>query len=119
MIKSIYVKNFVLIDEINLDFNHDFSCFTGETGAGKSLLIDAISILCGGRVSTSYIQKGANSAFIEAIIEVNEEHPSLQLLKDAGFDIEDETFTLSREFNIEGKSSAKINRRSTTLSFIR
>ena len=44
MIKSIYVKNFVLIDEINLDFNHDFSCFTGETGAGKSLLIDAISI---------------------------------------------------------------------------
>lgn len=119
MIKSIYVKNFVLIDEINLDLNENFSCFTGETGAGKSLLIDAIAILCGGRVSTQSIQKGANSAFIEAMIEVNQTHPSYKLLIENGYSVEDGCFTLSREFNIEGKSTAKINRRTTTLSFIR
>lgn len=119
MIKSIYVKNFVLIDEINLDFNSSFSCFTGETGAGKSLLIDAISILCGGRVSTQYIQKGAHSAFIEAMIELPSNHPSAVLLEESGFSIEDDVFTISREFNMDGKSVARINNRQTTLGFIR
>ena len=119
MIKSIYVKNFVLIDELNLDFNSSFSCFTGETGAGKSLLIDAISILCGGRVSTQYIQKGANKAFIEAFVEVDENHPAKTILEENGYSIEENCFNISREFNIDGKSVARISNRQTTLSFIR
>lgn len=120
MIKSIYVKNFVLIDELNLDFHESFSCFTGETGAGKSLLIDAISILCGGRVSVQSIQKGASKAFIEALIEPKyEHHPCIGLLEENGYELEEGCFTLSREFNIDGKSVARINQRQTTLSFVK
>lgn len=120
MIKSIYVKNFVLIDELHLDFHNSFSCFTGETGAGKSLLIDAISILCGGRVSPQYIQKGAEKAFIEASIKPDiKDHPALELLRENGYELEEDCFIISREFTIEGKSSTKINHRNTTLSFIK
>lgn len=68
MIKSIYVKNFVLIDELSLDLNEHFSCFTGETGAGKSLLIDAISLLCGERISTNYIKNGEEKAFLGSLL---------------------------------------------------
>ena len=115
-----YVKNFVLIDELNLDFHECFSCFTGETGAGKSLLIDAISILCGGRVSVQSIQKGASKAFIEALIDpVHPHHPAIQLLEENGYELEEGCFTLSREFSVEGKSITRINSRQTTLSFVK
>lgn len=117
MIKEVYVKNFILIDELHLDFHSHFSCFSGETGAGKSLLIDALSILCGARTSSQYIQKGADKALIEVRVEVEENHPVIPLFIDAGYDLEDNTFTLSREFNLEGKSTTRINQRSTTLSF--
>ncbi|NBK97300.1 MAG: DNA repair protein RecN [Erysipelotrichia bacterium] len=119
MIREIYVKNFILIDELHLQFANDFSCFSGETGAGKSLLIDAISILCGARCSSQYIQKGAQKAFIEATIELSENHLANQLIREAGYEIEDHTFVISREFNQEGKSVARFNQRVTTLSFIK
>lgn len=117
MIKEIYVKNFILIDELHLDFHSHFSCFSGETGAGKSLLIDALSILCGARTSSQYIQKGADKALVEVRVEVEPNHPVIALFTDAGYDLEDNTFTLSREFNLEGKSTTRINQRSSTLSF--
>ena len=58
MLKHLYIKNFILIDELNLDFKSGFSAFTGETGAGKSIMLDAISILCAERAGASYISKG-------------------------------------------------------------
>ncbi len=59
MLKHLYIKNFILIDEVNLDFHDGFSAFTGETGAGKSIFMDALSLLGSARASTSFIQKGA------------------------------------------------------------
>ena len=70
MIRQITVKNFVLIDEVSIDLSLGMSVFTGETGAGKSLLIDAIGLLCGDRASNQFIRKNANSAFIEGVFEV-------------------------------------------------
>lgn len=119
MIKEIYVKNFILIDELHLSFNKHFSCFSGETGAGKSLLIDAISILCGNRCSSQYIQNGAEKAFIEATIEVSDNHPVNEIIKEAGYDLEDDRFVISREFNRDGKSIARFNQRTTTVSFLK
>lgn len=119
MIREIYVKNFILINELHLHFDSNFSCFSGETGAGKSLLIDAISILCGERTSAQYIQKGAEKAFIEATIELEKNHPANKIISDAGYDIENNEFIISREFNQDGKSVARFNQRTTTLSFIK
>lgn len=119
MIREIYVKSFILINELHLHFDSNFSCFSGETGAGKSLLIDAISILCGERTSAQYIQKGAEKAFIEATIELEKNHPANKIISDAGYDIENNEFIISREFNQDGKSVARFNQRTTTLSFIK
>ncbi|MDQ0362839.1 DNA repair protein RecN [Breznakia pachnodae] len=119
MIQNLYVKNFVLIDELNLDFHSSFSSFTGETGAGKSLFIDALSILCGARVNSSYIQKGAEKAFIEATVNLPQDHPGIKKLEEAGFSLDDDYIIISREFNIEGKSIARINNRTTTVSLIK
>ena len=58
MIRNLYIQNFVLIEKLALDFNEGFSAFTGETGAGKSILIDAISLLCGDRASASVVARG-------------------------------------------------------------
>lgn len=119
MIKSIYVKNFVLIDELSLDFPSGYSCFTGETGAGKSLLIDAISILCGARLSSGYVQKGKDKAFIEAAFELSINHPVYSLLSSYGWQIDDELLIVSREFTSEGKNTCRINHRVTTVSMVK
>jgi DNA repair protein RecN (Recombination protein N) len=116
MIKHLYIKNFVLIDELNLDFEGGFSAFTGETGAGKSILIDAISVLCAERASTSYIQKGKDKALIEGTFTLSKRASAL--LKDAGFDTDEET-TFTREIMNTGKSTARIDHRIVTLSLLR
>ncbi|TDW14815.1 DNA replication and repair protein RecN [Breznakia blatticola] len=119
MILSLYVKNFVLIDELTLDFQNGFSAFSGETGAGKSLFIDAISILCGAKVSPSFIQKGAQKAVLEMCVEVHKKHPSLQKLAEAEIEVEDHSFIISKTFTQEGKSTTKVNSRNVTAAFLR
>lgn len=117
MIKSIYIKDFVIIDEINLEFNQGFSAFTGETGAGKSIIIDAISYLKGQRIDTSVIKKGANKAIIEGVFLIDDCFELKEKLKDAEIEVEDElivTRIISQQ-----KNSIKINHRNVTLSFLK
>ena len=73
MLKNLYIKNFILIDSINLQFNDGFSVFTGETGAGKSIFIDGISILTGSKMTTSMIKQGCNKAIIEGEFSLTDE----------------------------------------------
>lgn len=119
MLSEIYVKDFVLIDNVNLPFCEGMSAFTGETGAGKSLLIDAIGILCGDRINTAMIKQGKDKAVIEGVFHISPKHPANALLEEAGYEVEDETVIISRSFTTDGKSSAKLNHRTTTVSFIR
>ncbi|MEG0526858.1 MAG: DNA repair protein RecN [Longicatena sp.] len=119
MLKEMYVKDFVLIDELRLNFDTQMSAFTGETGAGKSLLMDAIGILKGERINTSMIKEGKEKAFIEGVFEVEEHHPAYTLLQEAGYDVEDFMFVASREFGREGKSVARINQRIVNVSFLK
>ena len=67
MIQSLYIKNFILIDSLHLDFESGFSAFTGETGAGKSIAMDAIGLLCGDRVNSNMIRTGSDKAVIEGV----------------------------------------------------
>ncbi|PKM65100.1 MAG: DNA repair protein RecN [Firmicutes bacterium HGW-Firmicutes-19] len=118
MIRQITVKNFVLIDEITLDLSLGMSVFTGETGAGKSLLIDAIGLLCGDRASSQFIRKNAHSAFIEGVFEIAPQSKAGQLCKEFDIDVTD-LLIISREITVDGKSSSKINHRLTPLSVVR
>ncbi|MDD6467795.1 MAG: DNA repair protein RecN, partial [Erysipelotrichaceae bacterium] len=116
MIQNLYIKNFILIDTLSLDFNRGFSAFTGETGAGKSIIMDAISLLCGERANASMIRTGCDQTIIEGTFTVN---PSMeQTLCDAGFD-SDEIVIVTREFDRNGKSTCRINHRTVTLSFLK
>jgi DNA repair protein RecN (Recombination protein N) len=118
MIRHLYIKNFVLIDEVSLDFEEGFSAFTGETGAGKSILIDAISLLCAGRANTSYVMKGKDRAIVEGTFAFSSDSHALAVLHDAGFDCEEEV-TLTRELTAAGKSTARIDHRIVTLGLLK
>ena len=118
MLIHLYIKNFVLIDELSLDLENGFSAFTGETGAGKSILIDAISVLCAERASSSYVTSGRSKAIVEGTFTFSKDDRAVQILEEAGFDPEEEVI-FTREISASGKSSARINHRSVTLAFMR
>lgn len=118
MLKHLLVKNFVLIDECNLDFEHGFSAFTGETGAGKSLLIDAMCLLAGERASSSYVKQGMPKAIVEGTFLIKKESPAYQVLMNAGFKVDD-TVVLRREILRDGKSQVTINGKNSSLSLLK
>ncbi len=119
MLTQIYVKNFILIDEVQLSLYPHMSAFTGETGAGKSLLMDAIGILKGDRVSSDMIKQDCDKAIIEGVFEISSHSIAYKLLEEAGYDIEDGVLIVTREITREGKSTARINQRATTVSFLK
>ena len=118
MLKYLYIKNYVLIDELSLDLENGFSAFTGETGAGKSILIDAISLLCAGRASSSQVAHGKEKAIVEGTFSFEPGGRVWRILNEAGFEPEDEV-VFTREIYANGKSTARIDRRTVTLAFLR
>ncbi len=118
MLKHLYIRNFVLIDQLDLDFSSGFSAFTGETGAGKSIMIDAISILCGERASTSYITKGEEKSIIEGTFDLTGDQHAIEAMEAAGLDIADET-TFTKELHRNGKTVCRIDHRIVTASLMK
>ncbi len=118
MLKHLYIQNFILIDEINLDFEEGFSAFTGETGAGKSILIDAISTLSISRASSSLISKGKDKAIIEATFDITHDPHACKIMEESGFDVNDEN-TFTREIHSNGKSVSRIDHRVVTSSLMK
>ena len=72
MLKELNIKNFAIIEDLNISFNNGMSVFLGETGAGKSIIIDAFSLLLGERANNSKIRFGETRAFVEAIIQIDD-----------------------------------------------
>lgn len=118
MLQSLYIKNFVLISELSLDFHSGFQAFIGETGAGKSILMDAISLVCGERASSDVVRRGEKMATIEAVFEIQNEDIT-QYLSDIGIELEEQTLILTREVTNEGKSVSRVNRRIVNLSVLK
>ena len=104
MINTLHIKNMGIIDEITLDLNKGFNVITGETGAGKTLIIGSLQILAGGRFSKEIIRHGEKNSFVEMSI----------YLPNLGY--EEDTVIVSREININGKNICKINGRLVTVS---
>ena len=87
MLQTLYISNFVLIDKLQLDLQSGFSAFIGETGAGKSILMDAINLVCGDRGSSDVVRRGTNKAVIEATFDMSDKVK--ELLDSAGIDADD------------------------------
>lgn len=108
MLRSLYIKNFILVDELSLEFNDGFNVFTGETGAGKSIIIDAISLLSRKKANASYLKDNSKSALIEAVFDVD--FTMANILNDALIDYDD-SIVISREIKVDGKSVYRFNNR--------
>ena len=118
MLKSLSVKNFALIEKIELDFKAGLNVLTGETGAGKSILIDALGAALGNRVSSSQIRAGCEEFCVEAVFIPNK-NPQLQTLLNE-FDIEDdENLIIKRKVNRAGKNTILVNGSHLNLSSLK
>ncbi|MGM9912034.1 DNA repair protein RecN [Floccifex sp.] len=117
MIEQLMVKDYILFDYALLDFSSGMSVITGETGAGKSLLIDAISYLCGERAGNNIIRKGKEKCVLQIVFSRPDKTICDQLEED-GFEIDD-NLIVTRTIHANGKSTVKLNMMNTTLSYIR
>lgn len=116
MIEQLSVKDYVLFKSCIIDFTKGMSVITGETGAGKSLLIDAIGYLSGDRIKSNVIRKGKEKAILSMVLTSNDEVNSI--LEENGFDVDDQVI-ISRTILNNNKSTVRINQQITTLSFVR
>lgn len=111
MIESLYIENFAIIDQVQIDFQSGMTVLTGETGAGKSIIIDAIGQLIGQRSQPNFVKNGTDFAFIEGVFSSNEEID--QILQENNFPIDDQ-LVISKKISCDGKSSIKINYRNSS-----
>ena len=116
MLQEISIKNFAIIDTITMQFDQGMSILTGETGAGKSIIIDAMNLLLGSRAQTSFVRHGADKAEIEGLFFYQQDHLEIaQQLETLGFENTGELI-LRREIFANGRSSCRINGVLTPLS---
>ena len=104
MIDTLHIKNIGIIDDMSVNLHEGFNVLTGETGAGKTLIIDSLQILAGGRFSKEMIRRGEKNSYVEASIYIKNEQG------------EEENIIVSREVNIAGRNLCKINGRLVTVN---
>lgn len=121
MLKEIGIQNFAIIESLNLEFTAGFNVFTGETGAGKSIILDALSIVLGEKADISFVREGTKRASIEAIFDYGSRRDEIvevlereDLLPDDGI----EEVSLSRDIRLEGRSTARVNGHAVSLSVL-
>jgi len=118
MLAQIHVENFALMEDVQCTFAHGLTIFSGETRTGKSMLIDALGILLGGRASSEFIRHGMERAFVEGIFE-NCPQSVCQRLEEAGYLLEDGQLIISREINRNGRNICRLQGRTVPLTLYR
>lgn len=121
MLKEIRIQNFAIIESLDLEFTDGFNIFTGETGAGKSIILDALSIVLGEKADNTFVREGSKRASIEAVFDYGSRREEIEevlkredLLPDDGIP----EVTLSRELRTEGRSTARINGHGISLNIL-
>jgi len=109
MLVELRIKNFILIDELSISFGKGLNILTGETGAGKSILIDALSGVLGEKMSTDMIRSGYDRAVLEGVFDIGSLPQVKQLLELSGIDNDDDTLILRREIYANGKGRCFAN----------
>ena len=108
MLQSLHVHNFALLEDAHADFTPGFNVFTGETGAGKSILIDAFGMVLGGRASVGYVRSGTEGLWVQAVFDITNQEDIKNILREQGLEAEDDLF-LKRQISAAGKSRALVN----------
>ena len=120
LLKELTIKNFAIIDELTVSFEEGLTVLTGETGAGKSIIIDAVHLLCGGRGSHEFIRHGAKKAELEGLFSIpNPTHGVFKKMADVGIEIDEESIILRRDINEAGKSVCRVNGKLVTIGILR
>ena len=118
MLSELNIRNFALIDELNIEFQPGFNVLTGETGAGKSIILDALDILMGARAYKEIIRTDKKTAYIEALFYPDKRDEIEEILSQNGVSSEDEMLLISREINEDGRNKGRINGQLVTVSLI-
>lgn len=120
MLLELSIRNFAIIESQILSLDQGLTVLTGETGAGKSIIIDAIQLLVGGRGSSEFIRHGEEKAELEGLFQLpSDKHPAIEKAKEFGIDTEENTIIIRRDIFISGKSVSRINGKMVTISTLR
>lgn len=109
MLQELSIQNFAIIPKLNISFQPGMTVLTGETGAGKSIIIDAVGLLTGGRGSQDFIREGADKAVLQGLIDVEPGQPITQLLDELGIPLEDNQLLIHRELHKSGRNVIRVN----------
>ncbi len=119
MLLTLSIKNFAIIERLDLEFAPGFNVLTGETGAGKSILMDALNLILGGRSGGEVVRGGAERATIDAVFDLENSQEVQTLVQELGFDLDENRLFLAREVQSNGKSLCRIAGRPATVSQLR
>ncbi len=118
MLSNLAIKNFAIIDDLRISFTDEFSVLTGETGAGKSIIIEAVNLLLGSRASSDLVRNGCEQAELEAFFDIDEDSLAATIMADQGMDATD-GLIIRRVVSASGKSRVFINSRQSTLDLLK
>lgn len=116
MLSELSISNFGIIESVRLSLESGLTVITGETGAGKSMIIDAIGLLAGGRGSADFVRHGSVKAEIEGLFFIDDNHPCVGKMDELGFETNDGMVVVRREISKNGKSVCRLNGKLITLS---
>lgn len=120
MLRELSIRNLAVIEEVQISFHNGFHVLTGETGAGKSILIDALSLLVGGRGSADMVRFGCDKAEMEALFDMPTQHPVWNIMRRLGVQFSmEEMLVIRRELSTQGKSVSRVNGQLVTLTMLR
>jgi DNA repair protein RecN (Recombination protein N) len=120
LLAELSIKNFAIIEDLSISFEKGLTVLTGETGAGKSIIIDAIHLIVGGRGSAEFVRHGEEKALIEGLFQIDDpNHPVLSRAFEFGIEIEEGMVILRRDISRTGKSICRINGKLVTISILR
>jgi len=120
MLTELSIRNFAIIEQVSVTFHDGLTVLTGETGAGKSIIIDAIQLLAGGRGSVDFVRHGAKKAEIEGLFSIDKPtHPVYEKAEQFGIEITDEQIVLERTITSRGKSICRVNGKLVTLAILK
>src|SRR5881397_3030955 len=106
MLRCLHIANLAIVRDATLDLGPGLNLLTGETGAGKSIIVDALSLVLGGRAGSEMIRAGAERASVEADLDVGANRAAASFLADRGYPVENSTVVVRREIMAQGKGRA-------------